>query len=178
MYSTEETSDEAKFDYWKTHFYSITSYGSSFRPSFTASTDCFIDTGNCKPITKENVVCLNPTLLKTKRDSQQLTANIFSSPFDAYFPIPFNESTEETADAGASIPILNDTYSYCKGKLGSLLSTFLQRKGRIELHFHFGDCLELCIYKDYMKEKSHVIFCPADVERYLGLANIAAIARG
>lgn len=169
--------EEDLLDYLKKTFYNITSSGTSFRPSFTASIDCFISTGNCKPIKKEDVVCLNPTLLKTKPDGH-LAVKMSSSPFDAYFPIPFNEPTEETADASASAPILNDTYSYCKGKLGSLLSTFLQRKNRIELHFHFGDFIELCLYKDYMKEKFQVIFCSAEIECELELANIVSAARG
>jgi len=152
---------ENLLNYLKNTFYIITSSGKSFRPSFTASIDCFINTGNREPAKKEGIVSLNPTLLKMKPDGQ-LAVKMSSSPFDAYFPIPFNEPTEEGAVA-ASIPSNSDTFSYCKGKLGSLLSIFLKRKNRIELHLHFGDFIEFCLYKDYMKEKFHIIFCSAEI---------------
>ena len=165
----DSINDESKLMLFKGRMYSITSSGASFDSSFATAIDFFLNTGNCTPVTRDKIVCLNPTLLKEKNG--KLAVIIASSPFEAYFPIPFKD------DSGASVPATNDTYSYCKDKLGSLVSEFIKRKERINLHFHFGDCLVPCLYNEEMKNKFHVIFCSVAVERNLGMANLLAATK-
>jgi len=118
---------------------SITSCGTSFRPSFATTIEClFVNTGNCTPVARDKIVCLNPTLMK-RNGNNLLEVSISSNPFEAYFPIPFKD------DSGASVPTTNDTYNYCKDKLDSFVSEFIKRKEWIKLHFHLGDSLELCL---------------------------------
>ena len=154
----------------KKRCYSITSCGASFRPSFDVAVDCFINTGNCSPVALPGkIVHLNPTLLVKRND--QLQVNISSNPFSAYFPIPLNE------DSSSTIPVTNDTISYCEENLGSLVYQFKQRKDRIRLNFYFGDCLELCLFKEDFKNKFHVIACSVTIEMSLGLPNLLTAAK-
>ena len=165
--SNFDVTPQFKLNLLKEFSYVLTSCGSTFHSSFKEQMECFIRTANCTPV-KDQTVCMNPTLMKMKIDGR-LVVNIASCPFEAYFPIPFNEQIEES---DSSVPVIsNDTYYYCKEKVGLLLSAFLQRKKRAEFCFHFGDCLELCLYKDYMKEKFHVIFCSPEIVKDAALAN-------
>ena len=160
-------SDEEKLEFFKKRFYSISSCGTNFQASFDCAVDCFIKNGNCIPVNHDQIVTLNPTLLK----NGILEMNIASNPFDAYFPIPFNE------DSASSETSNTDIYSYCKAKLGSLVSDFLKRKDRIKFNFHFEDCLELCLYKEDLKRICHVIYCSISIEHNLGLPNLFTAAK-
>ena len=160
-------SDEEKLEFFKKRFYSISSCGTNFQASFDCAVDCFIKNGNCIPVNHDQIVTLNPTLLK----NGILEMNIASNPFDAYFPIPFNE------DSASAETSNTDIYSYCKAKLGSLVSDFLKRKDRIKFNFHFEDCLELCLYKEDLKRICHVIYCSISIEHNLGLPNLFTAAK-
>lgn len=156
---------EDKLEFLKKRFYSVASCGTSFRSSFSDAIDCFIQTGNTAPVTRNEIVCVNPTLLK----HGYLEMNIASNPFDAFFPIAFNEDTQDTQDI--------NTYNYCKAKLGLLVSEFIKHKERIKSYFHFGNCLELCLYKEDVKKICHIIFCSISIEHNLGLPNLFTAAK-
>ena len=153
---------EDKLEFLIKRFYSVASCGTSFRSSFSDAIDCFIQTGNTAPVTRNEIVCVNPTLLK----HGYLEMNIASNPFDAFFPIAFNEDTQDI-----------NTYNYCKAKLGLLVSEFIKHKERIKSYFHFGNCLELCLYKEDVKKICHIIFCSISIEHNLGLPNLFTAAK-
>ena len=167
--SPENVSVQEKLKFLKAHSYSLSSSGHSFRSSFTEAIDCFINTGNCTPVNSSQIVCLNPTLLKVDKE-HLLEVNISSNPFEAYFPVPFN------GDSAECIPN-TDIYSYCQEELGSLVSELIKNKDRVQFDFHFGDCLELCLYNEDMKKKFHVIHCSMVMGKNIGLPDLFTAAK-
>ena len=131
----------------------------------------FLHAGNCVPPSLP-ASCFNPTLFSQEVDEVNKVI-ISGNPFEAYLPVPFEE--ELAADF---VNTSEDAYTYCKGKLKQLSADFRAHKHRISFHCHFGDCLDLCLWKDELKKKFQVIHCSFGISSRLGLTNIISSTSG
>ena len=91
-------------------------------------------------------------------------------PFDAYFPVPVNDQL--ASDTGF---VTTSPYSYCKSKLKSLVTELRSKKDRITFNFYFGDCLELCLENQKLRNKCQVVHC-SDLADRVGLSNLILTA--
>ena len=126
--------------------------------------ESFLHTGNCVPPPSPAATSFNPTLFSLEVGELNKVV-ISGNPFEAYLPVPFEEQL-----AADFFNTSEDAYTYCKGKL--LLANFKVRKHRISFHCHFGDCLDLCLWKDELKKKFQVIHCSFGITSRLGITNL------
>ena len=110
----------------------------------------------------ENIVCLNPTSFhpNVTDDDLDTTAEMNTLkcvvPYDAYFPVPFDEQLDATQ---SQFDFESKTaLEYCTSRLRFLVSELRSRKHRVAFHFHFGDCIEFCLKNETMKNQFHIIF--------------------
>ena len=120
-------------------------------------------TGNCIPPSGP-VTCFNLTLFST---DDELMVKISSCPFDAYVPVPFEDQLATDFEN-----ISENRYTYCKSKLQEMVTKLRVRKKRVTFHFHLGDCLDLCLRNEEMKEKFQVVHCTSTLLHQIGLANV------
>ena len=143
---------------------SKTFFGNLEQQSNHIQLDCFIQSGNCQPITGK-IVCINPTFLTMKTENWEVYP--FAFPYENYFPVTFEEQLDSNLSFGTDI----SDYSFCKNKLQFLVSELRSRKDRITFHHHFGDCIQLCLENNKFQNKFHVIHC-SQLIASVGLANI------
>jgi hypothetical protein len=145
----------------------------NLRRSLKIQMECYLITGNCvNPPFLNNIAVINPTLFSLKDGGKKV--EIGTCPFDAYLP----DTIEEQLSSDFA-SVTEDAVTYCKGKLQKMVSGLRARKDRIFFHFHFGDCLNLCLRVENMKKKFQVIHCSAPITRINGLTNlISSTSRG
>jgi hypothetical protein len=88
-------------------------------------------------------------------------------------PVPFEE--ELAADF---VKTSEDAYTYCKSRFKQLLADFGVRNSRVSFHCHFGDCLDLCLWKDELKKKFQVIHCSFGISSRVGITNLISSTSG
>ena len=149
---------------------SLTSSASTLESSI-ASKDLerFHFTGNCVSNT-DTITGMNPTLFSLKEDRKVF---ISSCPFEAYVPPSFEEQLASNFKS-----FKEDRYTFCKSKLQEMVTALKSRKNRVTFHFHFGDCLELCLRKEEMKKKFQVIHSSSVIVARIGPANILSSCEG
>ena len=127
----------------------------------------FIKTGNFDSNVKMS--CINLTFLSPEGEPYWVLTDHISFPFDAYFPVPFNDQPSSDLNFGDS------AYRYCKLKLQSLATALKKQKNRITFHFHLNNCVEQCLKDEKLKNHFQVIHCPDLVDEF-GLANVLIAA--
>ena len=129
----------------------------------------FVETGNFDANVK--IACINPTFISPDEDREWMITKFVSCPFDAYFPVPFNDQPSPDLNFG------NSAYRYCKLKLQSFASELKNRKDRICFFFYLNNCMEQCLTDKSMKNRFQVIHCPDVIDEF-GLANVLLAATG
>ena len=130
----------------------------------------FLKTGNFDADVRQKG-CLNSTFLTPDGSCNWALTDFLSCPFDAYFPVPFNDQPSSDLDFG------NSAYRYCKVKLQSLATGLQNRKDRIAFTFHLNSSIDLCLKDVKLKSCFQVIHC-TDIVDDFGLANILIAATG
>ena len=155
--------------------YSLSSISSAVTTGSTMAKDLesFLHNGNCVPPPSPVATRFNPTLFFQDLDELNNKVIISGNPFEAYLPVPFEE--EVAADF---VNTSEDAYTNCKGKLKQLVSAFRARMHRISFHCHFGDCIDLCLWKDELKKKFQVIHCSFRISSRLGMTNLISSTSG
>lgn len=144
----------------------------NLRPSSLENeVEIFIQTGNCEPIV-DKTVCINPTFL-TAENEVWGGVDYLATPFEAYFPVSIDEQL--ASDCLFDPAKENNAVGYSKAKLQSLITLFRSRASRVVLHFHFGDCLELCLMNQTLQNKFQVVHSSHLADR-VGLANVLLAA--
>ena len=129
-------------------------------------------TGNCVPPQPPGATSFNPTLFSLEVGELNKVV-ISGNLFEAYLPVPFEEQL-----AADFVNNSEDACTYCKGKLKLLIANFKVRKHRVSFHCHFGDCLDLCLWKDELKKKFQVIHCSFGITSRLGITNLISSKNG
>ena len=167
VHQVEENSTKAEtVDAIKRRICVKTFYGNLPPSSVDEEIENLVKTGNCLPIV-DKIVCLNPTFF-VQANWQPF---YLSCPFDAYFPVPVDEQLASTETGFATTSV----YRYCQSKLEALVTAVRAKKDRIQFHFYFGDCLELCLGEKKLINKCEVVHC-SDLGDRVGLANLILAA--
>ena len=142
-----------------------TFYGNLPTSAVEMEIELFIKTGNCEPIVDKKMYWNQTFALESCWQVYYL-----ASPFDAYFPVPVNDQL--ATDSGF---VTTSPYQYCKSKLQALVTEFRSRRDRITFNFYFGDCLELCLENQKLRNKCQVVHC-SDLADRVGLFNLILAA--
>ena len=147
----------------------LDTFGEHMKTKSIEEFKCYPKTGNYEPLTGKTT-CLNLNLFKIDVENNTFTAGRGICPYDAFFPVAFEEQLTSSFDFQSFTAL-----DYCKARLQWLVTQLRSRKQRITFHFHIGSSITLCRNKS-TRNKFHVIYTFDLADRIVGLANLIPAA--